>query len=820
MTIAVAQSDASTVYDQVFASPTTIKCNSDISCSILDHIRVQAVTYGGVPGTGFYTWDGVDACSPDGAFYIQPSGAAHCFVMDGFSGTGVPLSNALANTKILVGNASNVAAAVNMSGDATIANTGAVTLANSGVTAGTYTPGSVTVDAKGRVTSANSTLPSADIFVGNGSNVSAPVAVSGDATLANTGALTVSKSQGSQIVTTVASISALSALGSPSSIAHVNVQAYTAGGTSGGGVFDYSAAALTDNSCTIVPASDGKHWVRENTIQGVFLSQCDTLAHADSLASANGVPLYIDVNVPVAASLALASHVVLAGGVITPASGQTVTFDVPPVGIPVFSLDTGSGGAFALAANQRWTENYSTWWGNIDLTGATDSYAAVQAFFVSMGAYCGNGTLVPGTYLSTSASDIFFQSTNCPNATGQAPFVINAYGATLKVNAATIGLRVRNYSPTQGAVIRGLTVDLTAQSGTTATSGINLNGAQNTTCEHCTTLYDGAHVAASFAGMLVNAIDNSGTTGAYWAKLLSPTVVNTNGTTAAGTYIEVDDDSNAVVIDRAQLSGGAGYCLTIGGTVNIPNNVGYNNSACQQYSIAVNVGFPAAATYFNCGLRLWNDRFEQDVGSTTLFYAHGSSTLPPPSCLGRPSIYAAGLSFVGNGVTDFNVPAKYFVVMDGTPYIGGSSAAWNISLGTQFNLTPGVTARVPFDTAAANPGSYCDISSTKGLCTPPPGIYSISCNAAIGVTTGSTVGSTLAAIQAFKGASSVGGASFIQAQVASLSNLFLDATSTTTVSLNGTDTVECDATSNGTGARVNPSAQLSSMQLTMLHPND
>ncbi|MFA5973736.1 MAG: hypothetical protein WC780_15400 [Lentimicrobiaceae bacterium] len=78
-------------------------------------------------------------------------------------------TSALTSGNIFVGNISNVATGVALSGDATMINTGALTLANSGVTAAQYgntvgTIPSVTVDTKGRITSAsNRTIVDNDI---------------------------------------------------------------------------------------------------------------------------------------------------------------------------------------------------------------------------------------------------------------------------------------------------------------------------------------------------------------------------------------------------------------------------------------------------------------------------------------------------------------------------------------------------------------------------------------------------------------------------------------------------------------------------------
>jgi len=99
----------------------------------------------------------------------------------------------LANTKIFVGSVANVATAQTMSGDATIAANGALTIAAKAVELSMMNDlatGSIIVGGAANAPSALVAKTAGQILVGDGTDLKS-VAVSGDATLAANGALTI-----------------------------------------------------------------------------------------------------------------------------------------------------------------------------------------------------------------------------------------------------------------------------------------------------------------------------------------------------------------------------------------------------------------------------------------------------------------------------------------------------------------------------------------------------------------------------------------------------------------------------------------------------
>jgi len=95
------------------------------------------------------------------------------------------LSDTLASGEMFVGNASNIATGVAVTGAFSMSNTGVATISSN------YITNTMVNSAAAIAFSKLAALPSADILVGNVSNVATAVAMSGDGTLSNTGALTI-----------------------------------------------------------------------------------------------------------------------------------------------------------------------------------------------------------------------------------------------------------------------------------------------------------------------------------------------------------------------------------------------------------------------------------------------------------------------------------------------------------------------------------------------------------------------------------------------------------------------------------------------------
>lgn len=100
---------------------------------------------------------------------------------------GIALSKleALASARLVVGSSANVATAVDVTGDVTIGNTGVTAIAT-GVIINTDVNASAAIDF-----SKLAALSSANILVGNGSNVAVSVAMSGDTTISNAGVVAI-----------------------------------------------------------------------------------------------------------------------------------------------------------------------------------------------------------------------------------------------------------------------------------------------------------------------------------------------------------------------------------------------------------------------------------------------------------------------------------------------------------------------------------------------------------------------------------------------------------------------------------------------------
>jgi hypothetical protein len=236
--------------------------------------------------------------------------------------------------------------AVNMSGDATLASTGAITLASKG-TAGTYaTPSSVTTDAQGRITSI--TAGSGGGGTPGGSNTQVQFnnsgVFAGDAGLTY-GASELSVGDGSVNYGTVF---VNAAAGNPGLL-------YLENGATTGGVIVYPAPGATTSVHWTAPQVTLTEVTAQPGANGAFVTQ--STAGARGTQSPNGSPL--DVNAPTAKSAgfsAVAGTTYSVTGTITMtvptavgAQGQPITIFMP--GTSTMTVNTTSSQKFGGSAS-------------------------------------------------------------------------------------------------------------------------------------------------------------------------------------------------------------------------------------------------------------------------------------------------------------------------------------------------------------------------------------------------------------------------------------------------------------------------------------
>jgi hypothetical protein len=229
--------------------------NGDFQTSVTDLWLIYYAT-----GIGFYTLD------PSTNAFVALAGNAglsttlsngNIFVGNASNvATGVAVSGILAitnagvtsiplpSTEILVGNGGGVAAPVTMSGDMTLSNAGVATIANGAIT-------DAKVNASAAIAfSKLASLTSGNILVGSAGNVPTSVAMSGDATIIASGALTIANNAitTAKILNANVTLAKLAAGITPAAVIKFFGQHTTSGGSPSEAITVTGAVAATDRA--------------------------------------------------------------------------------------------------------------------------------------------------------------------------------------------------------------------------------------------------------------------------------------------------------------------------------------------------------------------------------------------------------------------------------------------------------------------------------------------------------------------------------------------------------------------------------------------
>jgi hypothetical protein len=216
----------------------------------------------------------------------------------------------LTDGRILVGNGSNVPVGVTVSGDVTLANDGAVTIASGAVETGMIAAGAINNNKldincvatgniiQGTIENADinddaaiaftklEDLDSAKILVGNASNEATEVTVSGDVTIANTGAVTIADDAvGADQLASNAVVNASVASGA--AIEHAKLAAVTSGNVIVGNGSNQAASVAMSGDVAI--AAGGATTIQANAVEiGMIGCEQTTITDSDSHIPTSG----------------------------------------------------------------------------------------------------------------------------------------------------------------------------------------------------------------------------------------------------------------------------------------------------------------------------------------------------------------------------------------------------------------------------------------------------------------------------------------------------------------------------------------------------
>ncbi len=441
-------------------------------------------------------------------FGISSAGSTHTFNLPTASATNRGLlssadftnfsnktTNVLNSGDIFVGNATNIATGVTLSGDATLSNAGALTLKPSGVTAGSYTK--VTVNAKGLVTVAGSlgsadvttalgftpitnALNSTQILVGNAGNVATPVNLTGDAAISNTGALTLATSGvaagtfGSAFAVPSFTVDAKGRITSASSQAYQDANAAAKGIvqiganiTDAAGVISVSGTNVT-NALGYTPASNAL------AATNIFVGNAGGVA--------TGVPLSGDASILSSGALTIGAGAITTGKIanlaITDAKVNDVAFSkltAKPTTIAGYGITdailTNAGGVISAAAGTLATRPAFGTAGRVYIaTDTQEIYRDDGTAWIKVGSAIGSGgtvTNVTGTAPVSVATGSSTPVISMAAATGAVDGYLtsanfNTFNGKLSPSLASGNIYVGNAGGTATAV--GVSGDATLSS--------------------------------------------------------------------------------------------------------------------------------------------------------------------------------------------------------------------------------------------------------------------------------------------------------------------------------------------------------------------